>query len=523
MKRSIKTKLIIAMTSVVAGALIIGGALLIWQNTQQMRKEIYLDALTFAELTNDKIVLSFEQFYETENFLQFRKDLNPLLGKNVDISRIEIIGKSGETYYDSQTESDVSYVGDERKNSYDQDRARNIKPSLIFNDGEVVYTKKTATNEWVAVNDDEALREFPQGEVANIVFPHKNARLSIVYTLSYQALVDRVTQMAIGILAIVALSIILVSGFAIYLSGKLVRPIKILEQGVVKIGEGALGTQVNVDSDDEIGVLADTFNVMSKTLKKNTEELVEKEKLEKELDIAKQIQDNLLPLKDPDVKGLDISGSLKAATQIGGDIYDYLTIDKKGTYIFIADVTGHGVPAGMIANIAQSTLYSFTTVFEKTNEIMAAMNGVIHAKTKRNMFATALLTRWNEAKSSMNFTNAGHEQMILYEAEKKAVRLIGKGGMALGMIADLGKVLKEQEIIMKKGDILMLYTDGIPEAWRTEKENLGMERFQEFALKAAMENRDARSIREGVLKMVNTFRAEYPQQDDITLVVMRAK
>src|SRR3989338_4295177 len=116
MRRSIKTKLILALTSLVAGALIIGGALLIWQNTQQMRQEIYLDALTFAELTNDKLVLSFEQFYETENFLQYRKDINPLLSKNVDISRIEVIGKSGETYFDSQTESEVAYVGDQRKN-----------------------------------------------------------------------------------------------------------------------------------------------------------------------------------------------------------------------------------------------------------------------------------------------------------------------------------------------------------------------------------------------------------------------
>ena len=176
-----------------------------------------------------------------------------------------------------------------------------------------------------------------------------------------------------------------------------------------------------------------TFNTMSKTLKKNTEELLEKEKITKELDIARQIQENMLPQKAPELKNLDISGSLKPASTIGGDIYDYLSLGKKGTYIFIADVTGHGVPAGMIANITHSTLYSFSKVYEKTDDIMKAMNSIIHAKTKRNMFATALLARWNEDTRQVSFCNAGHEQMVYYQAKTKQVRLVGKGGLALGL------------------------------------------------------------------------------------------
>lgn len=523
MKHSIKTKLIWALSTLTAGALIVGGALLIWQNVQQMQREIYLDALTFAELTNEQIVTGFEQFYETENFLQFRKEVNPLLGENVDISQVEVLGKSGELFYDSTTESEVAYTGLPRTQSYDLERLRNVKPSLLFSNGEIVYVKKNADNEWVAVTDQEEVRDFPFGEVANIIFPHKNARLSVAYDLSYDALWGRMTEMALSILAVIAVSIVIVISFAIYLSNRLVRPIQHLEAAVVKVGKGDFGAQAKVESDDEIGVLAQNFNQMSKTLKKNTEELLEKEKITKELDIAREIQENMLPKSAPELKNLDVSGSLKPATSIGGDIYDYLSLGDKGTYIFIADVTGHGVPAGMIANITHSTLYSFSKVYEKTDDILKSMNSIIHAKTKTNMFATALLARWNDETRRISYCNAGHEQIVYYQAKTQQVQLIGKGGMALGLMENVDALLKEQTLELQKGDVMVFYTDGIPEAWRTEKENLGMKRFTEIVQKVMSSARDAKGIRESILQSVNDFRKNYPQQDDITIVVMRAK
>jgi serine phosphatase RsbU (regulator of sigma subunit) len=523
MRHSIKTKLIWALSTLTAGALIVGGALLIWQNTQQMQRDIYLDALTFAELTNEKIVTGFEQFYETENFLQFRKDVNPLLSKSADIRQIEVLGKSGELFYDSTSESEVSYTGIPRNRDYHLERLRNVKPSLLFSNGEIVYVKKNADHDWVAVTDNEEVRKFPSGEVVNVLFPHKNARLTIAYDLSYDALWARIYEMALSILIVIGVSILIVITFAVSLSNRLVRPIKHLEEAVVKIGKGNLGAQAMVESDDEIGVLAQNFNLMSKTLKKNTEELLEKEKITKELDIARQIQENMLPQKAPVLKNLDISGSLKPATSIGGDIYDYLSLGRKGTYIFVADVTGHGVPAGMIANITHSTLYSFSKVYEKTDEIMKAMNSIIYAKTQKNMFATALLARWNDETRNISYCNAGHEQIVYYQAKTQQIQLIGKGGMALGMIENVDALLKEQSIALQKDDVMVFYTDGIPEAWKTEKENLGMQRFQEIVQKVMAQDRDAKGIRESILKSVNEFRNNYPQQDDITIVVMKGK
>ncbi len=523
MKHSIKTRLIWTLASLIAFALVLGGGIIIAQNTEQLRQEIYLDSLSFAELTNDRLITAFEQFYVSDNFLQFRKVANPMLSEIIDVDRIEIIGKSGELFYDSETEQDVAYLGLEREQEYSIERARDIKASLLFDNGEVIYVQKDEMNRWRAVDTEGDPLQFPGGEVVNIFYPHSNARIGIMYRLTYEALTDRIIQMAWSIGLVIVFSILLVSGFAVYFANKLVRPLEELEAGVVEIGKGKLGIQVKVVSDDEIGVLAQNFNTMSKTLKKNTKELLEKEKLTKELDIARSMQQNMLPEKAPRLKGLEISGSLRAATQIGGDIYDYLKADENGAYVFIADVTGHGVPAGMVANITHSSLYSFSTVFNKTDEIMKSMNKIVHVKTQTNMFATALLAYWNEKTRSLTFCNAGHEEAMLYRAKTKTIELVGKGGMALGITANVDKILKEQSLKMESGDVMVLYTDGIPEAWQSKNKNLGMEAMLELSTEVIKQAKSAKSIREGIIARVDLYRQDYPQQDDITIVVLKAK
>ncbi|MDP3976175.1 MAG: HAMP domain-containing protein, partial [bacterium] len=264
--RSIKTKLIWVLAGVVIIALISSGTLLIWFNAREMRKEIFLDVLSFAELTNNSIVTSFEQFYQNGNFLQFRRDVNPLLSKNIDVSRLEVIGKSGELLYDSSTETEVPYDGSSRTKDYGLERVRSVKPSLLFDGHQIVFVRKSAEQEWLAVTEDDQIIDFPEGKVVDIIFPHRNARLSVVYQLDYSALWNRTAQMAISVLGVLAAGIFLASFFGISFAGRLLRPLKELERGVVQIGKGAFGSQVVVSSNDEIGILAQNFNQMSKTL-----------------------------------------------------------------------------------------------------------------------------------------------------------------------------------------------------------------------------------------------------------------
>lgn len=523
MKRSLQSKLLLALTSLTAVSLLLGGGFIIAQNTQQLREDIYLDALTFAELTNDQIVNAFEQFYVSDNFLQFRRIVNPLLQENIDINSLQLIGKSRELLYDSSTELDVAYLGLQREHDYQLDRTRDIKASLLFESGEVIYALKDPGGNWTPVDINGEPSIFPGGEVQNIVFPHNNARIDVVYGISYDALFSRILEMALSIGTIIFVSLLVVAGFAVSIAKKLVDPIQELEKAVVKIGKGSFGTQAKITSDDEIGVLAKNFNRMSRTLKKNTQELLEKEKLTKELDIAREIQQNMLPSESPQFKKLDVSGSLRAATQIGGDVFDYLGLDEKGGYIFIADVTGHGVPAGMVANITHSSLYSFSTTFPQTDKILQAMNKVVHAKTQPNMFATALLGYWDDTKAVFRFANAGHEELLVYKSKTKTVEWAGKGGMALGMVPNAEKLIQEQELRLETGDVVVLYTDGIPEAWKSKSENLSMQGFEDIAKKVIPQQTSAEGVRKAILESVDGYRQNYPQQDDITIIVLMAK
>jgi methyl-accepting chemotaxis protein len=154
--------------------------------------------------------------------------------------------------------------------------------------------KKDSDNLWRAVNATDEIVEFPTGQVVNIVVPHQGFRENVVYTLTYDALWERVIQMAFSIVASLAAGIVLASIIGIYFATRLVKPLQQLEQGVLRISQGAFGAQIPVETQDEIGVLATNFNQMSKTLKKNTEELLEKQKLTKELEIAREIQNRML-------------------------------------------------------------------------------------------------------------------------------------------------------------------------------------------------------------------------------------
>ncbi len=520
---SIKTKLLWSFTAVVIIALTVSGGILIWQNTKAMQRDIFLDALSFAELTNNSIVTSFEQFYLTQQFLQFRKEVNPLLSKNTDIDQIQVIGKSGELFYDSIEEVDAPFEGESRRNTHDIDRVRSLKPSLLFRNGMTVYAKKSVEGEWIAVDENEELSAFPSGEVVNLIAPHSNFQLDVVYRLNYSALWGRITAMVVSIGAVMLLGIVLTMIVAAGIAKRLVRPLKKLEEGVIQIGKGAYGTTVDIQSHDEIEVLAHHFNEMSTTLKKNTDELVEKEKLTHELGLAKNIQEHMLPKKSPDHPALDIAGSVTPASFVGGDIFDYIPAKENDLFIFIADVTGHGVPAGIIASVTQACLYSYTHLFEKTDEILKAMNRVIRAKSTPGVFATSLLVRWNQQVKKMKFCNAGHEQMLLHESKTNTLRYLGKGGMALGMTDAIDALLHEQEFDFGPEDTLILYTDGIPEAWKNEKENLGNDGLLEMAREVLRRSNTAESVRKNLLDAVNVYRHGFEQKDDITLVVIRGK
>ena len=186
---------------------------------------------------------------------------------------------------------------------------------------------------------------------------------------------------------------------------------------------------------------------------------------------------------------------------------------------YLGDVTGHGVPSSLVVSIANAVVYSH--IDEKDmQKILCRTNAVLKAKTLPNMFLTLIMMNWNVPRQKMTYVSAGHEQLIYFDSATKKASLLPGGGMALGMIPDISKIIKVQEVNLKPGDLLITYSDGIPECWKDDKELYGMDRFQRLVEKLA-DLPNAEAIKNSIIADVKLFANGYEQKDDITVIVVK--
>lgn len=258
---------------------------------------------------------------------------------------------------------------------------------------------------------------------------------------------------------------------------------------------------------------------MAADLDISTKALVYKERVGKELELATKIQSNLIPKEIPKVEGLDISAGIMPAEEIGGDAYDFLFSDDDNLMFYLGDVTGHGVPSGLLVSIANAMFFEQVKL-GNIKDIIVNVNRVIKAKSPANMFITLCLLNWDQKNKNLTYVSAGHERMINYKASDKSISLMEGGGMALGMFPDIEKMSKIQDAPLETGDCLVVYSDGIPEAWKNPKEQYGMDRFQE-AVKKYGHLDTALAIRNAILQDVKEFIGDYKRADDITLMIMK--
>jgi serine phosphatase RsbU (regulator of sigma subunit) len=243
-----------------------------------------------------------------------------------------------------------------------------------------------------------------------------------------------------------------------------------------------------------------------------------KERMEQELKIASEIQRKLLPRRVPRVPGLDLYGWMQPAKQVGGDYYDLITVPG-GLLICIGDVSGKGVPAGLVMASARSALRSLAERVSSTREIVIALNRLLADDLDREMFLSLLLMRYDAATGRIAYTGAGHEHIIVYRAEENVVETRKTGGIVLGLTRDVSEHVKEEQLQLEVGDALVLYTDGVTEAIDEKNEQYQLERLVK-AVKTNCE-RTPREMMHAILSDVLRWKGKAQQRDDITLVTAR--
>ena len=246
------------------------------------------------------------------------------------------------------------------------------------------------------------------------------------------------------------------------------------------------------------------------------QEALEKERLEREMELAAEIQQRLLPKGTPAVSGFELAGWNRPAWQVGGDYYDYMQLSGGRLGLVVADVTGKGMPAALLVSTLHSALRLLLDGSEAESSLLAQLNQHIVESSSPNKFITLILVELDPETGDLRCLNAGHNPGLLVRRDEKVVEL-GAGGMPLGLLA--GSAYDSFTLKMKEGDLLCLYSDGITECEAPDEEEFGLERLRELLC----EHRDQPlcDLLRTIDVAVTEFAAGRPQGDDQTVVLLR--
>ena len=266
-----------------------------------------------------------------------------------------------------------------------------------------------------------------------------------------------------------------------------------------------------------------TFGTLSNQIGKSYEniifynEFLEKQRIEKELEVTRNIQQHILPSDFPKIKGLDVFATNIPAKEVGGDFYDYLMIDDKTHGFLIADVSGKGLPASMFMALSRSITRVEAYNLILPSEVLKESNKYIFKDSESGMFVTMFYFVVHTDKQKILFGSAGHNEQLLFKNDNNNFEYLKEKGIPLGVSPESSYM--EGEVEYKAGDILILYTDGVTEAINKTGDEFGMKKFKEIIKK----NKDmsANELGDKILKSVEEYSEGMPQFDDITLMVIK--
>ena len=316
------------------------------------------------------------------------------------------------------------------------------------------------------------------------------------------------------------------------LATKFVKPIKELSDGVRDIAMSNFEKKLEIiKTGDEIESLSTTFNAMTDELQNYIKNLnavtAERERMAAELDVAKNIQQSMLPREFPpfpDKTEFEIYATMEAAKEVGGDFYDFYMADENHLVVTIADVSGKGIPAALFMMTSKTVLKNFVMMANTADDLAAAMtlaNQQLCQNNEEMMFVTVFLAMLDLQTGKLIYVNGGHNPpLILHEGKYEYLPKNTKRVPPLGVRA---KTQYEQQTLqMSEGDVLYMYTDGVTEAENVEKELYSNERLEEF-LNSTDKNLALEELLAQVRQSIKNHAGDAQQSDDITMLALRFK
>jgi phosphoserine phosphatase RsbU/P len=323
----------------------------------------------------------------------------------------------------------------------------------------------------------------------------------------------------IAVLLLLAQVVAVVTG--IVLTRAITGTVDQLYNATQQVREGDLTHTVKIERRDQLGILGESFNLMTGSIRSLIEEQKQRQRLENEISIAREVQNQLFPQRVPLVPGLEIEAICKAARMVSGDYYDFIQLSPTKVAIAIADISGKGISAALLMASLQAALRSQLLApgsdTLSTAELVARLNRHLVRNTADDRFATFFIGVYDSETRLLRYTNAGHLPSFCLCGDQAFY--LDKGGMVLGVFEDYEFV--EGTETVPPNAVLIGYSDGLVEPENVYGEEFGITRLKEAAMR--LNGSTPRTIALGMMQAVEDWAGTPEQADDMTVIVARMR
>jgi sigma-B regulation protein RsbU (phosphoserine phosphatase) len=239
-------------------------------------------------------------------------------------------------------------------------------------------------------------------------------------------------------------------------------------------------------------------------------------RMQEQVRLAAMIQLELLPQTAPQIPGYDIAGKSIPAQSVGGDYFDFIPMDGARLAVCLGDVSGKGLPASLLMANLQATIRGQTLPNASASECLRRSNTLLFQSTDDEKFATVFYAILDPAQHRLLYSNAGHNDPFLFSTRRSAPLRLTTGGLVLGILPNFS--FQEETIALERGDVLLIYSDGITEAVNAADEDFGEDRLIKLVQHSPL---PAGELIEKIVAAIKAFSGNVPQRDDVTLVVVK--
>ncbi len=310
-----------------------------------------------------------------------------------------------------------------------------------------------------------------------------------------------------------------------FMGNMFVTPIKKITEEINRVGKEGTAGSFHFAGFGEFAEISTAFNKMMREIKQSQVRLTDQARLKREMQLAQNIQQTLLPRQVPESEGFEIAAKYNAAMEVGGDYYDFFYVDEHSIGIVVGDVSGKGVGGAFVMSIVRTALRLEARGNKNASEVLKKLNATLDGEFKKGMYITLFYVILDSKKRVVNYASAGHTPMILYRSETNLLYKLNPKGFPIGLNLGDGRVFRKnitnEKVSLSRGDLLFVYTDGITEAMNTDREEFGEDRLMSFI----REHRElsVNAFSQQLVDEIKNFTRGHPQNDDITFVVIQEK